>query len=188
MRESARVRLNAHQAGAAILAPYCLDLPANSIKPEDNRLEIEVTNLSANRIRDLDRRGITWRIFNDINFVNIDYQPFDASNWTLRPSGLLGPVTLIPLLEADRYDLVIHGGTSAGVVSALQAARMGKTAIIGILAAILLPALARARESARRSSCQNNLKQMGIVCKMYSNEAAVGSGRHVGRHQPECPG
>jgi len=44
-------------------------------------------------------------------------------------------------------------------------------AIIGILAAILLPALARARESARRSSCQNNLKQWGIVFKMYANEA-----------------
>ncbi len=44
-------------------------------------------------------------------------------------------------------------------------------AIIGILAAILLPALARAREAARRSSCQNNLKQMGLVMKMYSNEA-----------------
>jgi prepilin-type N-terminal cleavage/methylation domain-containing protein/prepilin-type processing-associated H-X9-DG protein len=44
-------------------------------------------------------------------------------------------------------------------------------AIIGILAAILLPALSRARESARRSSCQNNLKQMGLVCKMYSNES-----------------
>jgi prepilin-type N-terminal cleavage/methylation domain-containing protein/prepilin-type processing-associated H-X9-DG protein len=44
-------------------------------------------------------------------------------------------------------------------------------AIIGILAAILLPALARAREAARRSSCQNNLKQMGIVFKMYSGEA-----------------
>ncbi|MCP4643911.1 MAG: DUF1559 domain-containing protein [bacterium] len=44
-------------------------------------------------------------------------------------------------------------------------------AIIGILAAILLPALARAREAARRASCQNNLKQMGIVLKMYANEA-----------------
>lgn len=44
-------------------------------------------------------------------------------------------------------------------------------AIIGILAAILLPALARAREAARRSACQNNLKQMGLVFKMYSNES-----------------
>lgn len=44
-------------------------------------------------------------------------------------------------------------------------------AIIGILAAILLPALARARESARRASCQNNLKQWGLVYKMYSNES-----------------
>ncbi len=47
-------------------------------------------------------------------------------------------------------------------------------AIIGILAAILLPALARARESARRASCANNLKQFGLIFKMYSGESKGG--------------
>jgi len=47
-------------------------------------------------------------------------------------------------------------------------------AIIGILAAILLPALARAREAARRASCANNLKQWGVIFKVYSSESRGG--------------
>jgi hypothetical protein len=62
-------------------------------------LEVEVTNLAANRVRDLDRRGVKWRIMKEINFVNINYKPFDAGEWEVAPSGLLGPVTLTPLRD-----------------------------------------------------------------------------------------
>jgi prepilin-type N-terminal cleavage/methylation domain-containing protein len=61
-------------------------------------------------------------------------------------------------------------------------------AIIGILAAILLPALARAREAARRASCANNLKQFGLVFKMYANESRgnafppMANGAHSGNN------
>jgi len=45
-------------------------------------------------------------------------------------------------------------------------------AIIGILSALLLPALSRAREAGRRARCQSNLKQWGIIYKMFSSESA----------------
>ncbi|MGI6459547.1 MAG: DUF1559 domain-containing protein [Candidatus Hydrogenedentales bacterium] len=56
-------------------------------------------------------------------------------------------------------------------------------AIIGILAAILLPALARAREAARRASCANNLKQLGLVFKMYANESQGGKWPSLKKYQ-----
>lgn len=43
-------------------------------------------------------------------------------------------------------------------------------AIIAILAAILFPVFARARENARRSSCQSNLKQIGLGLLQYSQD------------------
>jgi prepilin-type N-terminal cleavage/methylation domain-containing protein/prepilin-type processing-associated H-X9-DG protein len=66
-------------------------------------------------------------------------------------------------------------------------------AIIGILAAILLPALARAREAARRASCQNNLKQWGLIYKMYAGESReqrypyLQTGRVFDRHSQPNP-
>jgi len=90
---SARVRLNGEDLGTLIMHPYRLTVA--QWKPAGNLLEVEVTNLSANRIRDLDRRKAPWRIFHDINLVNIAYRPFDASEWPIMDSGLLGPVRLM---------------------------------------------------------------------------------------------
>lgn len=93
--ESARVRLNGRDLGTLFARPFQVE--TGPLKSTGNVLEIDVTNLAANRIRDLDRRQVPWKIFHDINFVNLDYKPFDASDWPVRPSGLLGPVTLTPL-------------------------------------------------------------------------------------------
>ena len=43
-------------------------------------------------------------------------------------------------------------------------------AIIAILAAILFPVFARARESARRSNCLSNLKQIGVAFQLYAQD------------------
>jgi type II secretory pathway pseudopilin PulG len=40
-------------------------------------------------------------------------------------------------------------------------------AIIGLLAAILFPVFSRIRENARRSSCQSNMKQLGLGIMQY---------------------
>lgn len=93
--QSARVRLNGKDYGTLITPPF--DVIVDNLKPQDNKLEIEVTNVSANRVRDLDRRHVHWKIFGDIGIVDVNYHPFDASNWPLTESGLLGPVTLTPV-------------------------------------------------------------------------------------------
>jgi hypothetical protein len=98
--QSARVRLNGKDLGTLITAPF--RVVVEKLKPRDNLLEVEVANVSANRIRDLDRQGVNWKNFHDINFVNLAYKPFDASNWPLADSGLLGPVTLTPVATVTK--------------------------------------------------------------------------------------
>jgi hypothetical protein len=95
VRDSARVRLNGEDIITAWSVPFVVQL-GSRVKPGRNVLELEVTNLAANRIRDMDRRGVPWKIMRDINIVDINYRPFDASNWPLTDSGLLGPVTIAP--------------------------------------------------------------------------------------------
>ncbi len=101
--ETAKVYLNGVCLGTLICEPYAIEFDGALLHTGKNTLIVEVTNLPANRIRDLDRREVSWKYFLDINVVNIDYRPFDASDWPLRESGLLGPIRLIPheRLEAD---------------------------------------------------------------------------------------
>ncbi|GAA5118490.1 hypothetical protein JIN84_15940 [Luteolibacter yonseiensis] len=94
---TARVFLNGEALGISWCAPHHIR-PGRALRPGENLLEIEVTNLAANRIADLDRRKVPWKQFHEINFVNIDYKLFDAAGWPAFDSGLLGPVRLmVPL-------------------------------------------------------------------------------------------
>ena len=97
VRQSARVRVNGKDYGTLLTPPF--RVVVDNLKPTSNTLEVEVTSVAANRIRDLDRRGVKWKTFRDINIVSLDYKPFDASGWPLTDCGLLGPVTLVPVVS-----------------------------------------------------------------------------------------
>ncbi len=100
--ESARVKLNGIEIAGLIKAPFQVTVLASELK-DQNTLEVLATNLSANRIADLDRRDPSWKKFYNTNIparIAADRGPdglFSAAKWTPRPSGLLGPVTLAPL-------------------------------------------------------------------------------------------
>lgn len=96
VRETARVFVNDREISRCWSLPMRTRL-GSALKTGKNTITIEVTSTAANRLRDLDRRGVAWKNFHEINFVNLFYKPFDASKWPTTPSGLLGPVTLTPL-------------------------------------------------------------------------------------------
>jgi hypothetical protein len=102
VHESARVTLNGKDVGTFI-GPWWRVEIANEDLRDTNVLDVAVSNLMANRIADLDRRGVAWKKFYNTNFParlganrGADGM-FTAAKWTPQPSGLTGPVTLTPL-------------------------------------------------------------------------------------------
>jgi hypothetical protein len=104
--DSARVSLNGEELGVLFTAPFTVDILADKLK-DQNTLEISVSNLMANRIADMDKKGVQWKRFYNANVAAHDAANrgannlFSAAKWEPRPSGLLGPVTLTPLESFD---------------------------------------------------------------------------------------
>ena len=96
VRESARVYVNDNFVGCAWSVPFILDCK-DAFKAGKNTLRIEVTNLPANRISELDRQGVKWRKFDEINVVDINYKKTSYANWEAVKSGLNSSVTLLKL-------------------------------------------------------------------------------------------
>ena len=94
VRESARVYINNQFVGCAWSVPYVLNC-GNTLKEGDNIIRIEVTNLPANRISDLDRKGVKWRKMEEINVVDINYKKTTYNEWSPVESGLNSNVTII---------------------------------------------------------------------------------------------
>lgn len=96
VRESARVRINGREVATLWAVPYRCFI-GQYLRPGKNTLEVEVTNLPANRIADMDRRDVKWRIFKDINIAALGYKKGTYAGWQPVPSGLLGPVEIVPM-------------------------------------------------------------------------------------------
>ena len=102
VHDSARVRLNGRDLGT-LIGPQFTVIVRTADLAAANTLEIDVTNLSANRIADLDRRGVPWKKFYNVNMparLPENRGPdglFTAAKWTPLDSGLVGPVTLTPV-------------------------------------------------------------------------------------------
>lgn len=121
VRESARVYVNGEYLGCAWSAPFTIDCPVGLIHEGNNTLRIEVTNLPANRIRQMDADGQKWRIFGDVNILDIVNGSEGSSgvtsyaSWQLMPSGLNSTVQLVPLqLQKHALNAELTGFVNEG--------------------------------------------------------------------------
>ncbi len=96
VRETARVKVNGVDIQTLWAVPYELSVGEYLVNGL-NSIEIEVTGLPANHIASLDRQGIKWRIFKEINLVDLNYKKTGYANWETMPAGLNSHVKLIPV-------------------------------------------------------------------------------------------
>lgn len=97
VRESAEVWLNGERVATLTTIPFAVRV-GDYLRPGENRLRIEVTNLPSNRIAEMERQGIKWRIFKDANIASVTGQKsFSFGDWPTDPSGLNSRVTLTPI-------------------------------------------------------------------------------------------
>ena len=94
VRETARIKMNGKEVATLFAVPYRIDITPY-IKKGKNKLEVEVSNLGANRISKLDREGVEWRKFNEINVVDLNYKNTRYDQWAPMLSGLCSPVRLL---------------------------------------------------------------------------------------------
>ncbi len=96
LRETANVTINNKEIGTIWAVPYQIFIPASRLDfNARNTVILNVRNLSANQIRNMDLQHRYWKKFYDANILDINYKPFDASKWEPVPSGILGKIKII---------------------------------------------------------------------------------------------
>ncbi len=97
VRESAVVKLNGERIATLVTIPYRAEI-GRWIKEGENLLEVEVKNLHSNRIAEMERQGVRWRIFKDANIASVvGAREFSFGDWAVDPAGLNSEVTLTPI-------------------------------------------------------------------------------------------
>jgi hypothetical protein len=94
VRETARIKINGKELVTLFALPYRADITPY-VRKGKNKLEVEVSNLGANRISRLDKDGVEWRKFNEINVVDLNYKNTRYDQWAPMPSGLCSSVRLL---------------------------------------------------------------------------------------------
>ncbi len=164
-----------------VLAPHSMPVHPSPLYLSLGSLVIALYLLHVLTGKEVQRGGVMLRYFLlysmlrfVVEFTRGDHGPFVFAG--LSGAQLISMISgafslLILIWQNERFKFVLQRSkihrSSSGFTLAELLVVIG---ILMIVASLLLPALSRAREAARRTSCQNNLRQWGLVFKMYASE------------------